>query len=217
MLTKSDFMKYRECPVYLWLKKYRPEFIPENTPETRRILEMGREVDLLSRQLFSGGIEAEGFNQDGWRNTKKLIDDGAKIIFQPTVVAGALTCRADILIKNRSGGWDMHEVKMATQVKDDYYFDTAFQYTCFKRAGIKISRVNLIHINNKYVRRGEINPQKLFVSEDITDEAREKIAEVEELIGKVFAMLKQKDSPDVELLKSCPNPKKCEYTGYYCE
>ncbi len=216
MLTKSDFMKYLECPVYLWLKKYRPELIPENTPETRRILEMGREVDLLSRELFPGGIEAEGFNYEGWKNTKKLMDDGAKIIFQPTVVAGALTCRADILTKSRSG-WDLHEVKMATTVKDEYPYDTAFQRLCFDRAGIKISRVNLIHINNKYVRRGEINPQKLFVSEDITDEARAKIPEVEELIGKVFAMLKRKDAPDVELLKSCPNPKKCEYIGYYCD
>ena len=202
--------------MYLWLKKYRPELIPENTPETRRILEMGREVDLLSRQLFPGGIEAEGFNYEGWQNTKKLIDNGAKIIFQPTVIAGALTCRADILTKNRSG-WDLHEVKMATQVKDDYYYDTAFQRLCFERAGIKIGRVNLVHINNRYVRRGEINPQKLFVSEDITDEARAKIPEVEELIGEVFAMLKRKDAPDVELLKSCPNPKKCEYAGYYCE
>ena len=45
MLTKSDFMKYTECPVGLWMEKHRPDLIPEDTPEVRRILEMGREAD----------------------------------------------------------------------------------------------------------------------------------------------------------------------------
>jgi hypothetical protein len=216
MLTKSDFMKYVECPVWLWLKKYKPELLPEDTFELSRRFEMGREVDLLSRRLFPGGVEAEGFNYDGWRSTKKLIDSGAKIIFQPTAVAGALTCRGDILIKNRSG-WDLNEVKMTTQVKDEHYYDAAFQRLCFERAGIKISRVNLVHINNKYIRKGEINPKKLFASEDITEKVRAKTLEVQELIGKVFAMLKRKDAPDAELLKSCPDPKRCEYVGHYCE
>ncbi len=215
MLTKSDFMKYVKCPVYLWLAKYRPDLLPEDTLELKRRFEMGREVDVLARRLFPGGVEAEGFNHDGWRSTKKLIDGGAKIIFQPTAVAGALTCRADILIKTRSG-WDLNEVKMTTQVKDEHYYDAAFQRLCFERAGIKISRVYLTHLNNKYIRKGEINPEKLFVSEDITDEVHAETPEVQELIGKVFTMLKRKDAPDIELLKTCPNPKKCEYVGYYC-
>ncbi len=201
--------------MWLWLKKYKPDLLPEDTPELKRRFEMGREVDLLSRQLFHGGIEAEGFNYDGWRNTKSHIDNGAKIIFQPTAMAGALTCRADILTKTRSGGWDLNEVKMTTQVKEEHYYDAGFQRLCFERAGIKIDRVNLVHINNKYIRKGEIKPEKLFVSEDITDEIRAKTPEVQELIGKVFAMLKRKDAPDAELLQSCPNPEKCKYAGYY--
>jgi len=211
-------MKYIECPVYFWLKKNRPDLIPEDTPEVRRILEMGREVDMLSRQLFPGGVEAEGFNQDGWRSTKKLMASGAEIIFQPTAVAGQLTCRADIFTKNsKAGGWEMHEVKMATEIRDDdYYFDTAFQRTCFENAGVKINRINLIHINNKYVRKGEIDPRKLFVSEDITEEVGDRFAETKSIIKEAFRVMERQKFPDSELLGSCPNPKTCEYVQHYC-
>ncbi len=52
MLTKSDYMKYVECPIYLWLLKHQPELIPKNTPDLERIFATGREVDELAKQLF---------------------------------------------------------------------------------------------------------------------------------------------------------------------
>ena len=217
MLTKTNFMHFVECPVYLWLSKHRPDLLPEATPETRRILEMGREVDLLSRRLFPGGVEVGGFNAEGWKNTKKLMAGSAKILFQPTAVASPLTCRADIFTRNNKiGGWDMHEVKMATEVKDEYYWDVAFQKICFEDAGVPIGRANLIHINNKYVRRGEIDEKKLFISEDITDEVCAKILEVRAAIKEALRIMNQRSSPDAALLASCPRPKYCEYLEYYC-
>ncbi len=199
----------------MWLKKNRPELLPEDTPELKRRFEMGREVDVFSRRLFPGGIEAEGFNYEGWQNTKKLMAGGAKIIFQPTAIAGQLTCRADILTKNRSG-WDLNEVKMTTQVKSEHYYDAAFQLICFESAGIKIGRINLVHINNKYIRRGEIDPRKLFVSEDITGEVHDKVAETKEAIKAALRVMEQRKFPDAELLGSCPNPKTCGFIQVYC-
>src|SRR3989338_2066401 len=170
MLTKTDFMKYIECPAYLWLSKYMPDLLPEDTPELERIFAMGREVDELSKKLFIGGIEIRGYNQEGWENTEKAIKRGDKVLFQPTVVADPLTCRADILTKSKKGDmWDINEVKMATTVKKEYIYDVGFQRICFENAGIKIGRTNLVHINRDYVRHGGIEIEKLFISEDITD------------------------------------------------
>lgn len=73
MLTKTDFMKYMECPVYLWLAKHRPDLIPEDTLQKEHLFAMGREVDDLARKLFAGGVEIKGFNQEGWENTQKLM------------------------------------------------------------------------------------------------------------------------------------------------
>src|SRR3989344_5395348 len=57
MLTKTDFMNYIECPMYLWLSKHRPDLLPQDTPEKERIFAMGRQVDELAKKLFEGGVE----------------------------------------------------------------------------------------------------------------------------------------------------------------
>lgn len=216
MLTKTDFMKYIECPVYLWMAKHRPELLPEDTDEKRRILEMGREVDDFSRKLFADGIEVEGYNQEGWQNTQKTIADGIKILFQPTIVAGELTCRADILKKD-GDGWTINEVKAATRVKKEYPYDVAFQRICFEKAGIKVGSTNLIHINNQYIRKGEVDPEKLFISEDIIDAVSEKMLEVKQLIPLALDILKRREAPDEKMLASCPSPRTCEYLKIYLE
>ncbi len=217
MLTKTDLMRYMKCPVYLWLAKHRPDLIPPNTPETERIFAMGREVDDLARELFPGGVEVKGYNREGWQNTQKAMQGLVKTLYQPTVVAGDLSCRADILTKSKkSKGWDLNEVKMAASVKREYPYDVAFQRICFENAGIDITRTNLIHINNKYIRQGDIEPEKLFTSEDITEAADKKTPEAKEAIEKALAMIDRREVPDAGLLGSCPLPRTCEYIQYYC-
>src|SRR3989344_9045679 len=99
LLTKSNFMKYLDCPVTLWVERHRPDLEPPRTPDVEQRLAMGREVDDYSRKLFNGGVEVAGYNHEGARNTRKLVAEGEKILFQPTAVAGNITCRADILEK----------------------------------------------------------------------------------------------------------------------
>ena len=159
-------MKYLECPLGLWMQKNMPELIPEDTIDVKRVMEMGREVDDFSRKLFEGGAEVRGYNHAGWQNTQKAMNSGAEILFQPTVVAGDITCRADILERN-GAGWIINEVKAATSFKKEYSYDVAFQRICFENAGIKIEGTNLIHINNKYVKEGDVEPKKLFISDQV--------------------------------------------------
>lgn len=209
-------MKYMECPVGLWMSKHRPDLIPDDTPEVRRILEIGREVDEFSRKLFKGGAEVKGYNQEGWQNTKKIMAGDAKTLFQPTVVADELTCRADIVERDRDG-WTINEVKAATTVKKEYPYDVAFQQICFEDANIKVSATNLIHINNQYIRKGEIKPKELFISEDISDAVSEKMPEVKQLIPLALNVLKRREEPDQKMLDLCPNPKACEYLKIYLQ
>ena len=216
MLTKTDFMKYVECPVYLWMLKHRPDLLPEDTLELRRILEMGREVDDFARKLFLGGAEVKGFNREGWQNTQKLMASGAEILFQPTAVADPITCRADILEKS-GASWTLNEVKAATTVKKEYPYDVAFQRMCFENAGVKVGRTNLVHINNRYIRKGEVEPKKLFISEDITDIVLEHAPEVKQLIPLAVEVVNRREAPDKNMLASCPNPKTCEYLKMYLE
>lgn len=211
-------MNFLECPIYLWLTKHRKDLLPPKTPEVKHILEMGREVDNFSRRLFPEGVEVKGFNMAGWRNTQKLMNSSIDTLFQPTAVSDPLTCRADILTRNsKVGGWDINEVKMATSVKKEHPYDAAFQRVCFENAGIPIGFTNLVRINNQYTRHGDIEPEKLFVSEDITDEASNKMPEVKKAIEKALIVIERNEIPDDEFLRSCGNPKTCEYLKYYLD
>lgn len=202
----------------LWISKHRPELLPEETPDVTRIMEMGREVDDFSRKLFRGGVEVKGFNHQGWRNTQMLMSSEAEILFQPTAVTVDITCRADILERDDvSGSWIINEVKAATSVKKEYPYDVAFQRICFENAGVPIAGTNLIHINNKYIRNGGIEPKKLFASENITDGVLEKMEEVKKLIPHAIKVLERTEEPDEKFLAQCPNPKTCEYMKYYLE
>ncbi|OGF62623.1 hypothetical protein A2662_03745 [Candidatus Giovannonibacteria bacterium RIFCSPHIGHO2_01_FULL_45_33] len=216
MLTKSNFMKYLECPVYLWMAVHRPDLLPLDSPDLKLRFAMGNVVDDFARKLFEGGQEVKGFNSEGWKNTQKLIADGAKLLYQPTVVAGELTCRADIL-EMENGVWSLNEVKSATSVKGHYPFDVAFQKICFENAGIKLARTNLIYINNKYVRQGEVELKKLFAVEDISEIVDEKMDEVKKLVELALVVANRKTAPDTKFLATCPNPKSCAWLEIYNE
>ncbi len=217
MITKSDFIKHEECPIWLWLVKYRKDLLPKQSEALTRIFTNGNLIDELARKLYPEGIEIEDRFERGYINTKRMIEEGATVMFQPTAITNdGLGCTADILTKDlKMGLWDLREVKSSTSVKEEHLVDVAFQKICFERAGIKIGRTYLIHINNEYVRQGEIEPEKLFVEEEITeqvaehmDEARKQIEEAKLIIGNIR-------SPDMALIQKCHNPEKCDWLDFY--
>ena len=56
-LSKTSLLKGIQCPKALYLSKNPPpvEILPD--PDQEATLQMGREVGLLARQLFPGGVE----------------------------------------------------------------------------------------------------------------------------------------------------------------
>lgn len=216
ILTKTDFMNYLECPMYLWLSKNRPELLPEDGPEKGRIFAMGQEVDELAKKLFPAALEIKGFNEQGFENTKKALKKNPKALFQPTAIAGNIAARADILTASMEPGvFDINEVKMATKMKKEYLFDVGFQKICFEDAGIKIGRLKLVHINGNYVRNGTVDPGQLFEIEDITDDVNDKLPEIQDEIERALKIIDFQEEPDLRLINACKNPKYCDYIEHY--
>ena len=218
MLTKTDFINYLECPMYLWLSKNRPELLPDDDAEKERILAAGREVDEFAKQLFPKAVEIKSYNEAGWENTKRALAENPKVLFQPTAVFNELAARADILVASVvKGVYDINEVKMATKVKKDYLYDLGFQQICFEGAGIKIGRLKLVHINGNYVRHGAIDVTQLFEIEDITDEVKELLPEIKDEIERALKVAEITEEPSVALINSCSNPKYCDYLEHYAK
>jgi len=70
----------------------------------------------------------------------------------------------------------IYEVKATSKVEEHHYYDLAFQVNLLRKFNIKISNINVIHLNPKYVRKVELDLKNLFITEDVSEEV-EKIAD----------------------------------------
>jgi hypothetical protein len=60
-----------------------------------------------------------------------------------------------------------------------------------------------MHINNKYVRRGEIDPGQLFTTEAITDDVMLELGRVPDRIEEMLAVISQTTCSDMAIGPHC--------------
>ncbi len=179
-------------------------------PETQAIFDQGNEVTDLAKTLFPDGVEIEGVEdlEVLIKKTQELLPR-RKPLFEAVLRYKNTLARPDILVPNKDGSWDLYEVKSSTQVKDIHYEDVAFQKYCYEGAGLKISKVYLVHINNKYVKNGPIDPVGLLSQVDVTDQAQKLVAQVEKQVNEMVSILNQKECPEIKIGPQCNDPYDC--------
>jgi hypothetical protein len=147
MLSKTNYIVWRECKKNAWLKVHKPDiyFAEPLSAFEQQIVETGNEVDLLARQLLPTGEFQKKFEVDGYL---------------------AIT---DILAGN-----NLYEVKATNEIdKKTHLHDLTFQYNVLKMCGVEVKSANLIHLNPEYMREGELELTKLFMIEDMTEKVKE--------------------------------------------
>jgi hypothetical protein len=101
-------------------------------------------------------------------------------------------------------------VKSSTSVKEHYWDDVAIQYYVLSGCGIPVNKAYLVHINNGYVRDGDIVPEELFVIQDITGVVREKQASIPDTLAGMRAMLRG-EVPEIDIGPHCEDPYECDF------
>lgn len=208
-------MQFLRCSCELWLAKQRPDLFPPTDPALQRIFNEGNVVDSWAQKLFLGAVNVDGFGMPAATNTRKAIATGATALLQPTFMTSKISCRCDILTKNPDGSWNIYEVKSSTDVKEEHIVDVAFQRTCLEEAGVRVAQTFLVHINNQYVRRGEIDPRQLFAFKDITHEVQNVMPMVKKEIPRALAILEWDKAPSLVHVSNCSDPVKCEFLACY--
>ena len=125
-LTKSRFVAGCQCLKRLYLQVYQRELATEPDGATEAIIEQGREVGLLARQLFPGGVEVRGDRGLGHaiRTTKELLaNPETPAIFEGVFEHEGIIVKADVLQRRKENLWRLVEVKSASDLKDYYVQD----------------------------------------------------------------------------------------------
>jgi len=216
-ISKSSFIRGKQCLKSLYLHINEPWLKDEISEAKQHVFNIGHETGRLAQQLFPGGIDASRGRPQEVKEavafTQQLIAGGQGVIYEAAFSDGETLCYMDLLVK-MDGEWQAFEVKASTAVKDYHLLDIAFQYHVILQSGLPLTEISLVHLNKKYVRRGEINIDQLFTVNCLRDHAQSIQAYVEENLLEMQTMLAAGQGPDIATGKQCTQPFECDFYGY---
>ena len=216
MLTKSDFLKFLQCPKYLWLHKYRKDLTSKEVDKiTQFRFDQWNKIELYAQNLFPKWYLVDWDFKDLISKTKSAIERKTEVIYQATAVANNLMSKADIIVLNQeTWSYDIYEVKSCTEVKDIHLSDVTFQKICFESAWYKIWKTYLIFVNSQYVKDWEINAKEFLTIEDVTSQVSDNEQEISLQIDNAKKILARKDEFNVKIVKQCSKPYECPFKEY---
>ena len=214
-LSKSRYCKAVQCKKIIWLKKYKPEYAIQKAKDT--VLNNGTAVGQLAKELF-GKYEDIEFNENldiMIKQTQELLNNKPNTITEASFNYNNNFCSVDIL-KNNLDGIEIYEVKSSTEISDIYLDDVAYQYYILNNLGFNIKKACIVYINNKYIRQEELDLNKLFNIEDVTEIAKTKQQEIKNNIYELNKYMEEnkKNEPKDDIGIKCFKPYECEFWEY---
>ena len=171
-ISKSKFVAGVQCLKRLYFQVHQPELAVEQDASAESIIEQGREVGLLARQLFPGGVVVDGSRglEQAILTTRELVANReVPAIFEAAFENGGVFVRVDILHRRKDKRWRLIEVKSTTDIKDHHIDDLAIQSRVVSRCGIDLASVCLAHVNRGYLfQGGSVDARRFFRIRNLT-------------------------------------------------
>lgn len=213
MLTKSRYMAGLQCLRRLWLQVHEPVEI--NLPAPGSLADIGQEIGRNARLLFAGGalVDAAPWERaEAVARTAALMRDASvPAIFEAAFCQEDVHVRADIL-ERRADGWGLIRVKSSTSVKDHHLEEIALQAWVMKEAGVTLAAIEVMHVNNTYVRGAEgIDWTAYFARVDVAADIHARIQLVPLALPEMHEALDAETQPYAEPGPQCTDPYLCPF------
>jgi predicted RecB family nuclease len=214
-ISKSKFVAGCQCLKRVYFQVHQPELASEPDAASEAVIEQGREVGLLARQMFPGGVEvrSEGGLDQAIRTTRELTANReVPAIFEGTFEHNGVLVRVDVLHRRQDQRWRLIEVKSTTDVKDHHLGDVAIQHRVVKRSGVDLAASCLAHVNRDYVYEGgPIDASRFFRIRNLTRQVERLQAELAVQLRSEFRVLAMPEAPNIPAGRHCSNPFTCEF------
>jgi hypothetical protein len=213
-LTKSRYMAGLQCPRRLWLNVHEPADSEE--PEPGSVEEIGLEIGRSAHFLFPDGVRVE---HKPWEHTAAamrtatlMADRTVPAIFEAAFALSGVGIRIDVLERLRHGWWGIREVKGTSEVRDHHYDDVALQYYVLRKNNVRVSSVEILHPNKRYVRglKG-ISWPKFFRRVEVKSEAKRRLSNIGSRLEVQLACLCRTEAPAIKPDGHCHDPYSCEH------
>jgi hypothetical protein len=213
-LSKSKFLAGCQCLKRLYLQVHQPELAAQPDGAVDAIIEQGREVGMLARKMFPGGVEVRNEGLDkAIRATRELVANRqVPAIFEGTFEHGGVLVRVDIVHRRRDGRWRLIEVKSTTDVKDHHVDDVAIQHRVVTRSGVDLASSCLAHVNRAYVYDGgAIDVRSFFRIRNLTGRVERLQHELPSQLRSQFRVLGMAEAHRIAAGPQCSSPVTCEF------
>ena len=184
------------------------------------MFDTGHQVGDLAKGLFGEYRDVTVWNEAGYPDIRKMvsrttdaIEEGVENICEAAFLYGNNYCAVDLLHRTENG-WAIYEVKSSTEQKAINLYDVAYQKYVLEACQLNVTSVNLVVLNNQYVRAGELDIQQLFKTIDVTTDCDELMDEVRELVEGANKVLQSSDEPQMQVGLHCCSPYDCAFWQY---
>lgn len=211
ILSKSDYMSGVRCEKKLWLEKRRSLLAASNhSQQAKEGIAVGKLARFYFPEAQTVALDcAEKMAED----TKGMIASGVKAICEATFVSDGCSCSSDIVLVHPDG-LDVIEVKSSTTIKSAQVDDMAFQCHVIQKAGYKIRKTYIMHINKQFVKYGDIDPQKFFSLAEIPMPFHAVYGNIANEIQLLKKLCARTVEPPVKLGCHCDEPYTCPFKEY---
>ncbi|MBT3406432.1 DUF2779 domain-containing protein [Candidatus Woesearchaeota archaeon] len=194
-----------QCPRLLWFANKKQ--LPEISLFDEHKFSQGHDFEEHVKKLHPNSVDLNGLGfKENLDKTKEAIEQN-QTIFEAGFMTNNLFVRSDLIIPT-DNGWDLYEIKSTTKSKPQHIPDLAFQKYVLEKAGLKVNKSFLIHLNNEYIKNGEINPEKLTIQEEVTDQVNT-ITDIEEHIPKFREIMDLPEYNEMPISQMCNKPYEC--------
>ena len=221
-LSKSRYTSFVACPRLGYLRAYPSRFgsYCAFSPEREALFASGTSIGQLARDYWPGGllIQADYTRiPEAIRQTNEALALRREVLYEAAVEHQGILVRVDILRRLGDGTYELIEVKSGTRVDAVKHVpDVAIQLYVLESSGLPVAKASLVHVNPGYIHVGGsfYRPGDLFVSEDVTAQARAHIAAaLPGSLRNIAVWLMRDDPPESTIKNSCHD---CEYYEGYC-
>jgi predicted RecB family nuclease len=215
-ISKSKFVAGVQCLKRLYWEVHAPEIVAQPDTSTEAIIEQGREVGLLARRLFPGGVEvasSSGGLDDALRTTRELVANRkVPAIFEGAFEHGGVLVRVDILQRRRDNRWRLLEVKSTADLKEYHLYDVGIQGRVVSRSGLDLASSSLMHVNRNYIFRGvSIDVRQFFRIKNLTRRIARLAPKLTSILRTELTVLAMPNTPEIAPGRQCTEPVTCEF------
>ncbi|MBK7504520.1 MAG: DUF2779 domain-containing protein [Bacteroidetes bacterium] len=216
-LSKSTLIRGLQCQKSLYLYKTAYNQRDKIDKVQQQIFNRGHRIGELAQKLFPGGRDVSPPNPYSYdasiAATTALISLNFPVIYEASFKYQGVLVALDMLVL-KEGKWYAYEVKSSFKISKTYLLDAAIQYHVITKSGLKLEDFFILHLDSNYIKKGDLDLNKLFKATSVLEEIVEKQPFILETIKQATHTLSQDTVPDISIGKHCFKPYTCDFKGY---